>query len=172
MGAPEVVNGAPVHCSEPPRIAKEQTSLSDRRGGDDHDHPSKPVIIKIEEDDDDDDNELVDERETNNFTVTSMAGGGGNGGSALSSSSAVPPRPMEGLHEGGPPPFLKKTFEMVEDRGSDKVVSWSVSGRSFIVWDQHRFSRDLLPKHFKHNNFSSFIRQLNTYVSVWFSNRC
>ncbi|KAK7303970.1 hypothetical protein RJT34_14921 [Clitoria ternatea] len=60
-------------------------------------------------------------------------------------------------------PFLKKTFEMVEDPNTDPIVSWSEMGHSFVVWDSHKFSETLLPKYFKHSNFSSFIRQLNTY---------
>ncbi|PWA37801.1 Heat shock factor (HSF)-type, DNA-binding [Artemisia annua] len=52
---------------------------------------------------------------------------------------------------------------MVEDPTSDEVVSWSNTRNSFVVWDSYRFSTALLPKYFKHSNFSSFIRQLNTY---------
>ncbi|KAH7568720.1 hypothetical protein JRO89_XS06G0036900 [Xanthoceras sorbifolium] len=61
------------------------------------------------------------------------------------------------------PPFLVKTYEMVDDLSSDSVVSWSPSNKSFVVWNPPEFARDLLPRFFKHNNFSSFIRQLNTY---------
>ncbi|KAM7505858.1 hypothetical protein LguiB_004762 [Lonicera macranthoides] len=60
-------------------------------------------------------------------------------------------------------PFLAKTYEMVDDSSTNSIVSWSQNNRSFIVWDPPEFARLLLPKFFKHNNFSSFIRQLNTY---------
>ncbi|KAI4335281.1 hypothetical protein L6164_013943 [Bauhinia variegata] len=87
-----------------------------------------------------------------------------NGVNGSSSSSSIElPKPIEGLHELGPPPFLKKAFEMVEDPETDPIVSWSESRDSFIVWDSHEFSKVILPKYFKHSNFSSFIRQLNTY---------
>ncbi|GFP87902.1 heat stress transcription factor a-4c [Phtheirospermum japonicum] len=54
-------------------------------------------------------------------------------------------------------------MKMVDDPLTNSVVSWSLTGLSFIVWNPPEFARDLLPKYFKHNNFSSFIRQLNTY---------
>ncbi|MED6144128.1 hypothetical protein PIB30_012781 [Stylosanthes scabra] len=78
-------------------------------------------------------------------------------------SEATAPQAKEGIHETGPPPFLTKTFDVVDDPTTNHVVSWSRGGTSFVVWDLHTFSKTLLPKYFKHNNFSSFVRQLNTY---------
>ncbi|XP_042009642.1 heat stress transcription factor A-4a-like isoform X1 [Salvia splendens] len=72
---------------------------------------------------------------------------------------------MEGTNgsSGSPAPFLLKTYEMVDDSLTNAVVSWSRTSHSFVVWNPPEFARDLLPKYFKHNNFSSFVRQLNTY---------
>ncbi|KAI6679654.1 hypothetical protein NL676_033535 [Syzygium grande] len=76
-------------------------------------------------------------------------------------------RPMEGLGKARPAPFLRKTCEMVSDPDTDRVVSWGSSWDSFVVGDEHEFSKQVLPRYFKHSNFSSFIRQLNTYVVLF-----
>ncbi|MBA0740606.1 hypothetical protein Gogos_013799 [Gossypium gossypioides] len=77
--------------------------------------------------------------------------------------SMATPQPIEGLHEGGTPPFLTKTYDIIDDSGTNHIISWSGGNNSFIVWDPQAFSMILLPRYFKHNNFSSFVRQLNTY---------
>ncbi|KAL5812948.1 hypothetical protein ACOSQ3_027898 [Xanthoceras sorbifolium] len=62
-----------------------------------------------------------------------------------------------------PTPFLTKTYQLVDDHAIDDVISWNDDGSTFVVWNPTVFARDLLPQYFKHNNFSSFVRQLNTY---------
>ncbi|CDP07158.1 unnamed protein product [Coffea canephora] len=62
-----------------------------------------------------------------------------------------------------PPPFLLKVYDIVKNPEIYSIISWSSSGTSFIVWDPHRFAAEVLGKYFRHNNFSSFVCQLNTY---------
>lgn len=60
------------------------------------------------------------------------------------------------------PIFLRKTYEMINtcDRN---IAGWSDDGESFVVKDLETFASEVIPTFFKHNNFSSFVRQLNFY---------
>ena len=60
-------------------------------------------------------------------------------------------------------PFVYKTYQLVSDAKTRHIVSWNSTGTSLLVWDVEKFEKFILPKYFKHNNFSSFVRQLNTY---------
>lgn len=65
------------------------------------------------------------------------------------------------------PKFLYTLYKMVEKEEINDLISWNYpSGDSFIISDINKFETDVLPKYFKHNNFSSFNLQLNIYVSV------
>lgn len=57
--------------------------------------------------------------------------------------------------------FVFKLFKMVSDADYQHLISWNASGTSVVVTNFDEFARSVLGKHFKHSNFSSFIRQLN-----------
>lgn len=52
---------------------------------------------------------------------------------------------------------------MVDDHTTDELIRWSEDGLSFIVVRHEEFAKKVLPRFFKHSNFSSFVRQLNMY---------
>ena len=61
------------------------------------------------------------------------------------------------------PAFLLKLWKLVEDPTYNDMIAWNRDGTSFKVHDQAALSKIVLPKYYKHNNFSSFVRQVNMY---------
>ncbi len=59
--------------------------------------------------------------------------------------------------------FVQKLQRMCDDPSSDALIAWSADGTKIHILDLEPFSQQLLPQYFKHNSFSSFIRQMNTY---------
>jgi len=60
------------------------------------------------------------------------------------------------------PIFLRKTYHMI-DSCNPEIAGWSDDGFAFVVKDPETFASDIITQFFKHNNFSSFVRQLNFY---------
>ncbi|RDA91147.1 hypothetical protein CP533_0455 [Ophiocordyceps camponoti-saundersi (nom. inval.)] len=61
------------------------------------------------------------------------------------------------------PPFVQKLSSFLEERKNEDLIRWSENGDSFIVLDEDEFAKTLIPELFKHNNYASFVRQLNMY---------
>ena len=61
------------------------------------------------------------------------------------------------------PPFLEKLHNMLSNEGLDEYIAWNPDGTSVIVKKVAEFSKVVLPLYFKHDKFTSFLRQMNMY---------
>ena len=64
--------------------------------------------------------------------------------------------------------YFYKIFRLYTSRfldQSDKthLIRWSDDGESVTILDEDEFARSMIPELFKHNNYASFVRQLNMY---------
>lgn len=72
----------------------------------------------------------------------------------------VAPRKRKEMIDDSQPLFLRKAYNMISTCPPD-IACWSEDGKSFIVKDPERMASDIIPTVYKHNKFSSFVRQLN-----------
>ena len=65
--------------------------------------------------------------------------------------------------KGEYPNFLLKLYQILENESYKDIIHWTEDGKYFVISNLHDFTEQILPKYYKHNNYSSFIRQLNMY---------
>ena len=59
--------------------------------------------------------------------------------------------------------FLLKLYEILSKDEYSKIIHWSQNGTYIIITNIHTLSKKILPIYFNHQNYSSFVRQLNIY---------
>ncbi|GJQ14741.1 hypothetical protein GpartN1_g6532.t1 [Galdieria partita] len=60
-------------------------------------------------------------------------------------------------------PFVSKLYDLLAESSNSSFIEWRNSGDCFEVKRPTEFAHQVLPNYYKHNNFSSFVRQLNQY---------
>lgn len=71
-------------------------------------------------------------------------------------------RPRRRREQSEASAFLSKTYAMIDGLPSH-IGGWSEAGDSMVILDSETFASEIIPQYFKHNNFRSFVRQLNFY---------
>ncbi len=79
-----------------------------------------------------------------------------------SPSSSPSPGPYDSDSLTGPSIALK-LHHLLTSRTHESILSWGPKGDRFIIHDSSQFTKVILPRLFRHSNYSSFVRQLNKY---------
>lgn len=61
------------------------------------------------------------------------------------------------------PSFIRKTYDILEEAKFPQLIDWNSEGNAIVIKKPSEFSQKVLPVYFKHNNLTSFVRQLNMY---------
>ncbi|EDQ86384.1 uncharacterized protein MONBRDRAFT_33857 [Monosiga brevicollis MX1] len=69
----------------------------------------------------------------------------------------------DGKDNKGVPAFVSKLLTMINDPSTDHLISWTPAGETFKVHNATTLAREVLPRYYKHGNFTSLVRQLNMY---------
>ncbi|CAD8160535.1 unnamed protein product [Paramecium pentaurelia] len=59
--------------------------------------------------------------------------------------------------------FVEIFKEILEKSEYDQIIKWDNDGQKIKIFDKSKLQLEVLPKHFKHGNYASFLRQLNLY---------
>jgi len=59
--------------------------------------------------------------------------------------------------------FLSRLYDILNDKEYIHIIHWNKDGNGIVISDANKLSEIVLPKYYKHNNYSSFVRQLNMY---------
>ncbi|CAB1096948.1 unnamed protein product [Ectocarpus sp. CCAP 1310/34] len=81
-------------------------------------------------------------------------GGGGRGGTRGG---------KRGGDAGAPASFLDKLWNILNEPHLSKHITWNKDGDGILINYPAQFAKAVLPKYYKHNNYQSFVRQLNIY---------
>ena len=59
--------------------------------------------------------------------------------------------------------FLSKLYDILNNESYRNIISWDVEGKKILIFNAVNLCNEVIPKFYKHRNYSSFIRQLNLY---------
>ena len=59
--------------------------------------------------------------------------------------------------------FLSRLYDILNDSNNKDIIHWNKEGNGILISDINKLCDIVLPKYYKHNNYSSFVRQLNMY---------